>query len=767
MHGQNKLALISFRLTEQQLTATLQAMTELALPAGSLQSALVAFNEGADAVYLGMKQFSARQGATNFSFEDLSKLRAKALSTHKKIYVAINTLIDEDQLDNLYSLLNQVAFIGCDGVIVQDLGLVHIIKNHFPSLSLHGSTQLAVHTIEGVKEMVRLGFERVVLARELTLQEIRKVREACPEVELKVFIHGALCYSTSGLCTASEQLCSRSANCGSCAQICRNYFNVAHDPGVPAELSPLSIHAGSGWFFSMSDLAASHLVKELAEIGIESLKVEGRMKSPAYTKLASKTYRAILDGKEDTEELEEALAVVFSRRQTAGWLGSYGRQAQNFLPRKAPTLGSVSYPGHRGIKIARIASVGYDSISVTLEKDLSVRDGLMYFVQGSKEPVQAFKFGVSQLFDQRGRSITKAVAKTQVTIRLPKAAILPHSGEYLFVVSRHDQNPEQYTESLPMIKNPIDLTIEITDDSFNIKGNGQQASYPISLKPANTPQQLLKHCKTIFLQSDTSYFTLGNLTIDNASSFALEDMFIPLSTLKQIRRSWYELLDRNLARSFLTPFIKEAIDSKKSLRTLALRSQLVTGEKLPYLDVGAIRAQLEQGQTLSSILFNSDETYYFPLSPVMFDEEQFFTHLQAVITLLEKRNELHQVLFGLNNLGQVPFFRKHQLPCFIDIYLYLSNSEAAKEILELGLNLVGGYLWMERKESDFTAWPFIPTIVDAQFSAPLFISRSCFRHDSLNLPCEGCPHTGSWVVTGDKDRFRVLVKDCITVVVRA
>ena len=151
----------------------------------------------------------------------------------------------------------------------------------------------------------------------------------------------------------------------------------------------------------------------------------------------------------------------------------------------------------------------------------------------------------------------------------------------------------------------------------------------------------------------------------------------------------------------------------------------------------------------------------------MFDEEQFFTHLQAVITLLEKRNELHQVLFGLNNLGQVPFFRKHQLPCFIDIYLYLSNSEAAKEILELGLNLVGGYLWMERKESDFSAWPFIPTIVDAQFSAPLFISRSCFRHDSLNLPCEGCPHTGSWVVTGDKDRFRVLVKDCITVVVRA
>ncbi|NCC64073.1 MAG: U32 family peptidase [Spirochaetia bacterium] len=742
-------------------------MTELALPARSLQSALVAFNEGADAVYLGMKQFSARQGATNFSFEDLSKLRAKALATNKKIYVAINTLIDEDQLDDLYSLLNQVAFIGCDGVIVQDLGLVHIIKKHFPSLSLHGSTQLAVHTIEGVKEMARLGFERVVLARELTLQEIRKIREACPEVELKVFIHGALCYSTSGLCTASEQLCNRSANCGSCAQICRNYFKVAQDPDVPAEQSPLPIHVGSGWFFSMSDLSVSHLAKDLAELGIESLKVEGRMKSPAYTALASRTYRAILDGKEDTKDLEEALAVVFSRRQTAGWLGSYGREAQNFLPRKAPTLGSVSYPGHRGIKIARIASVRHDSISVTLEKDLSVRDGLMYFIQGSREPVQALKFGVSQLLDQRGRSITKAYATEQVSIQLPEDAVKPHSGEYLFLISRHDQNPEHHTEALPITKNPINLTINITDDCFNIEGNGWQASYEISPTKANSAQQLLKNIKTIFVQSDTSNFTLGNLTINNASSYALEDIFIPLSTLKRIRRSWYEHLDRSLARSFLNPFIKETIDPKMSLQTLALRSQLVTGEKLPYLDVCVIKAQLEQGQTLSSVLFNSDETYYFPLSPIMFDEEQFFTHLQAIITLLEKRNELHQVLFGLNNLGQVPFFRKHQLPCFIDIYLYLSNSEAAKEILELGLNLAGGYLWMERRESDFSAWPFIPTIVDAQFSAPLFISRSCFRHDSLNLPCEGCPHTGSWVVTGDKDRFRVLVKDCITVVVRA
>ncbi|MFA6784940.1 MAG: peptidase U32 family protein, partial [Sphaerochaeta sp.] len=180
-------------------------MTELALPAGSLQAALVAFNEGADAVYLGMRNFSARKEATNFSLEDLAKLKQLANEQKKKIYVTVNTLVDDDQLGEIIRTLKQISFIGCDGIIVQDLGVARIIKDQFPSLELHGSTQLAVHTIEGVKELQRMGFTRAVLARELTLQEIQTIREACPDIELKVFIHGAQCYGFSGLCMASEQ----------------------------------------------------------------------------------------------------------------------------------------------------------------------------------------------------------------------------------------------------------------------------------------------------------------------------------------------------------------------------------------------------------------------------------------------------------------------------------------------------------------------------------------------------------------------------------
>ena len=741
-------------------------MTELALPAGSLQAALVAFSEGADAVYLGMKNFSARKGATNFTFEDLAKLRRVALEQEKRIYVTVNTLVDDDQWDDLSRLLHQIDFIGCDGVIVQDLGLVNLIKQQFPNLKLHGSTQLAVHTIEGVKELERLGFERVVLARELTTEEIRRIRNACPDVQLKVFIHGALCYSFSGLCTASEQLCGRSANCGACAQICRNYFTVSSDPAVPASLSPLGRGSKEGWFFSMCDLKAGNVAKELEEMGIESLKVEGRMKSPAYTALASRYYRAILDAQEGTEELEEALSVVFSRRQSGGWLSSYGRDKQDFTVRKAPTLGSTSFPGHRGVKAATVLLVRQGRAIVTLDRDVSLRDGLMFFTKGTKEPVETVKFGISSLFDQNHRSITKAYASETVEIPLPSGP-LPHAGEFLFLISRHDQNPALLNENLPTSKHPLDLMISLSDDAITLRSKEEQASFPISISKAKKLQNVTENLRSIFSQSDTSYYTLGDLTVENHTSFPLDELFLPLSVLKSIRRSWYEQLDKGLARLLGEQSAERKPVEKLQKEILPARSLMVTKDGLPYLDLKLLCSRFEQGEQASELLFAHEALFYLPLSPVMFDEEAFFTHLETIIAHLERQGVLGSVRFGLNNLGQISFFRKRGLSCFFDIYLYLANHQAAQLALTLGLNLVGGYLWMERRSGDFSSWPFEPTVVSEEFTPPLFISRSCFRHDSLLLSCEGCPHRGSWYVKGDKNRYRVIVEDCITTVVNA
>ena len=199
-------------------------MIELALPAGTIKEAIAAFKAGADAVYFGMKDFSARKGAGNFSEEDLSRIRRYALENGKKIYITVNTLIDDNDFPKLYETLKTIDAYGCDGLIVQDLGVARIVRKDFPSLPLHGSTQLAVHTTSGVKALQKLGFERVVLSRELNLDEIARIRKDCPDIEIKVFIHGALCYGFSGLCMASHCITGRSANEGSCAQICRSWF---------------------------------------------------------------------------------------------------------------------------------------------------------------------------------------------------------------------------------------------------------------------------------------------------------------------------------------------------------------------------------------------------------------------------------------------------------------------------------------------------------------------------------------------------------------
>lgn len=750
-------------------------MTELALPAGSLQAALVAFKEGADAVYLGMQRFSARKEAANFTFEDLAKLRQAATEQQKKIYVTVNTIITDSQMEDAAKLLRRIEFIGCDGVIVQDLGIARLIRDRFPSLPLHGSTQLAVHTVEGVRQLQDMGFARAVLARELTLEEIRGIREACPDIELKVFIHGALCYGVSGLCMASKQLCGRSANCGACAQICRSWFSLHQDSEVEAARSPLPKGNRTGWYFSMSDLKGGEAARQLADMGIDSLKVEGRMKGPAYVKAASRYYRAILDPEvsdEEKEALEHSLSVVFARRQTSGWLAGYGRTTQSFEPRTTPTLGSTSYPGHRGVVAAKVMVVKDGYAVITTRCRIAIRDGLMYFVRGKGQPVDTVKFSLSGIYDKRDNSITYAFPGETVEIELPRNEPLPHAGEQLYLISAHDQNPALLSESLPPAKKMLDLHLRIERDALAIgtvlMGDAVEQTYPLEVTEAKKTQDLDQHLKAIFSQSDRSYCTLGNLSYENRTGMPDESVFLPLSVLKAIRREWYSRLDKQLAGWFEQSFPLPAAESKRETVRLPSRELLCTPEGLPYLDVPSVASALNAGAEPESSLFKVEDTLYLPLSPVMFDERRYLEALDAIVARLEESNRLQDTLFGLNNLAQIRWANRHpKVRCFFDTYLYLANGEAAQLALELCPNLQGGYLWMETENYDESRWPFEPSLPGSTYAPPLFISRSCFRHDSLLLPCTGCPHNGSWYVTQQDHRYHVMVHDCITTVVKA
>ena len=271
---------------------------ELLAPAGNPEALDAAIGEGADAVYLGLRSFNARLRSSNFAFNQFEATVEVCRKNAKKIYVTVNTVFEQREADRVWQLLQYLDRIGPDGIIVQDLGVVKMARDHFPKLALHASTQMNIASAKGVNFLSRLGFKRAILARELSFDEIRAIRSAS-NLELEVFVHGALCVSASGLCLFSSYLGGKSANRGVCAQACRRLY---------------STDAESGYFFSPDDLQLIEYVPDLVEAGVESFKIEGRMKSAEYVGTVVSAYRHMIDNwKLDRERaLAKALAILQS-----------------------------------------------------------------------------------------------------------------------------------------------------------------------------------------------------------------------------------------------------------------------------------------------------------------------------------------------------------------------------------------------------------------------------------------------------------------------
>lgn len=195
---------------------------ELLAPAGNIEAGYAALYYGADAVYLGLSKFSARAGAQNFTFEELDEFCAYAHSIGRKVFVAVNTILSEKELEDLPQMYAAIDKAKVDALIVQDMGVFYLAKKMLPNVEMHASTQMAVHNLEGAEFLASLGFKRIVLARELTIAEIKKITQAMPDVDFEVFVHGALCYSYSGQCLFSALEYGMSANRGRCVYPCRS-----------------------------------------------------------------------------------------------------------------------------------------------------------------------------------------------------------------------------------------------------------------------------------------------------------------------------------------------------------------------------------------------------------------------------------------------------------------------------------------------------------------------------------------------------------------
>lgn len=671
-------------------------MIELALPAGNLETALTALRSGADAVYFGMKEFSARKGAENFSEEDLSKIRRYALDNGRKIYITINTLIDDAHLEEANRLLSSIAFYGCDGVIVQDLGLAYIIRKNYPSLPLHASTQLAVHTSAGVRELQKLGFERAVLSRELSLEEIARIRRECPDIELKAFIHGALCYGFSGLCMASYEKCGRSANGGECAQICRSWFTDEKS-------------GRNGYFFSMEDLAAGSLLRRLDEIGIDSAKIEGRLKGPEYVASLARYYRGILDGADDKSELD-SIRTTFARKQGEGYF--------NYRPDR-PSLLTGPWPGHLGLEAGTIVSSSRHTIEAECDKEINNHDGLQYLVQTPTGLYEAVKFS-ADIIRRSGR---------RYTLRHEAEADL--RGLSLYKISDSEKKERKAATAIPLYRKPVDIRVSISKDGVSVSALGLTYSQTAAIEESKSGRDIGELLRKTFSESGESRYTLGKLTLVNECGFS--SPFLPPSLLKNIRRSFYERLDGIKEEPLPLP----AVEVQKEAFTLPQRKQLV--QDLPW--------------SFSPVRIAGATYLTFP--PVTFDEEKTFSDMEKAAAGEEN------VIIGLNNIGQLEFARKHpQYRYFADIYLYLSNRYAALALSDV---IGAGYLWLER--NTFSGrWPF--KVQPADFTPPAFISRTCYRHDAMGESCRGCQRKYDYTIRQQKERYVVKVRNCLTIVNR-
>ncbi|MGD9202688.1 MAG: peptidase U32 family protein [Chitinispirillia bacterium] len=279
---------------------------ELLAPAGSLNCFHAAVEAGADAIYLGLDEFNARLRAKNFSLKTLSYLVPFAHKNNIKIYIALNTLIKQHELQRIMAILCQLEQLEVDAVIIQDLSIVQIITRYFPGIPLHASTQMVVHNTVCATALEKLGIKRIILARELSLAEIGEIKKTT-NIELEVFIHGALCYSISGLCLASSYIGGSSGNRGCCMQVCRRQFTS---------------NKKSQYFFSPKDFCTVHFIPELMKLDIKCFKIEGRMKNADYVYNTVSAYRKLIDNPDLVNETQKLLKKDFGREKTSLFLSS-------------------------------------------------------------------------------------------------------------------------------------------------------------------------------------------------------------------------------------------------------------------------------------------------------------------------------------------------------------------------------------------------------------------------------------------------------------
>lgn len=487
-----------------------QRKIELLAPAKNLECGIAAIDHGADAVYIGAPKFGARAAAVN-SLEDIAALVEYAHLYNARIYVTVNTILKDEELQETEKMIWALFRAGVDALIVQDMGITGL---NLPPIPLHASTQMDNRTVEKVRFLADAGFRQVVLARELSLREISKIHEACPDVPLEIFVHGALCVSYSGQCYVSQACFGRSANRGECAQFCRLPFSLVDAEG--------RVIVKDKHLLSLKDLNQSDELEALLDAGASSFKIEGRLKDVSYVKNVTAAYRRKLDA-------------IFARRKEYARASSGScRYAFNPQLDKSFSRGFTHYYLHGRIK---------DVFSFDTPKSLGEEMGTMKEARGNYLTVAGLKSfnngdGVCYI-DEQGRlqgfrinrvEGNKLYPQEMPRIK-PRTVLYRNFDQEFEKILARKSSERRIAVSVRLTDTPFGFALTLTDED----DNSVTLSLAREKEPARTPQE--ENLKTQLAKFGNTPFEAVRIDIDFAGNW-----FLPASVLADFRRQAVEKL---------------------------------------------------------------------------------------------------------------------------------------------------------------------------------------------------------------------------------
>lgn len=475
--------------------------TELLAPAKNKTAAITAINCGADAVYIGASEFGARKNAPN-SLQDIKEIVDYAHKFYVKVFVTLNTILTNEELQKAKKLIHELYEIGVDALIVQDFGILELAKNgELPPIPLHASTQCNNRDVEKVNFFKELGLKRVILARELSLEQIQEITKKLKHTEIEVFVHGALCVSYSGQCYLSQYIGGRSANRGECAQPCRKKYSLIDENG--------NIIAKNKHLLSLKDFNASKHLKRLCDMGIKSFKIEGRLKDETYIKTVVSYYRQELDkysakassGKVITD-FKPVLEKSFNRGFTEYFLTERG-ECFNF-----------NTPKSIGEKIGKIKLIGKDFIEIDNATEINAQDGLCFI----NEDLQGFK-------------VNKVIGRKIFPNKMHAIKI----GDIIY--RNFDSKYEKEIESAKF-QRKISVNIEINKEGITLVDEDKNR-IKVDLPQGEAPKNQQKANETFITQlrkTGESDFEITQLRI------SCDMPFLPISSINEFRRNIFDQL---------------------------------------------------------------------------------------------------------------------------------------------------------------------------------------------------------------------------------